>query len=508
MHSGEARDTAVPRSRRRNIPLLRVVCAVLAACCLLRPALAAADEPDHGADRWPAGGEIPADVQRQLAARFAPMLVFHQAEKYFPTSPIFPLTEDAHIVPVDGRPRLLQRGLSAAGALERLDTAEARRRRYEALTLREKSALSTVFYRAYHARLRRQEVIVVEYWLYYVHNEYRVRGNVVPLWVDASHPNDLEHIHLIVHRAADGTLVPHEVYSSAHDGTMPANRHRYAPDAGERGRFLVELGSHALGSDADGDGVFTPRADGTSGHKMLWGIRDRGITWNWYRRSYMEPRANGNSIVLEHEGAESDDPDRLSYRLVAVEDLREAFDDLGLTPEERRTAFETDRHWFRRMFGGDNGSSDKLLVPPARRASDRSIGIARFASTERGFVAGTQFYRKEQALFVGARYEYLLGGTYVPDLMVEADAVFGARKQYLTTQFLVTYPIDGSTTIKAGKALVTDSLRASSPQWNWMAAIEFPVGRMRIQVASRTWGPLMRNTRDVRVSNIRMSYLF
>ena len=307
---------------------------------------------------------------------------------------------------------------------------------------------------------------------------------------------------MIVQSNGDSGLVLRETYSSAHTGTMPPNRHTYSKEeAVERARFLVELGSHAIAPDVDEDGVFTPGADGSSGYKMQWGIRDRGITWTRYNSSYMDARTAPNSIVLDYAAVVgSSDLDWQSYRLVPVDELTSTFAELDLSKQDRQSIFETDRHWFRRMFGGDNGSSEKLLVPPARSKTSESIGIEHFASTERGFLVGTQISEELQGLFLGARYAYMLGGTFVPDLMIEADAVIGPQQQYLATQFLVAYPIDGSTTIMVGKALLTDSLSFERHQWDWVGAIEFPVGHMRIYAAFHSWGPITRFSKEFRVS--------
>ena len=384
----------------------------------------------------------------------------------------------------------------------RLGDSDDRRLYYESLTIADKARLAKVFYRAYPARVDDEPVIVIEYWLYYVQNEYRIRGNVFPLWVDGSHPNDLEHIHVIVQRADEDTLKLREVYSSAHLGTMPANRHRYRDGEAEDDhvRFLVELGSHASAPDVDGDGIFTPGADGFSGYKMLWGIRDRGITWTRYNSAYMDARDGKNNVVFEYAGAAVGTDDRHTYRLVPVDDLSAAFGELSLSKQERQALFETDRHWFRRMFGGDNGSSEKLLVPPPRAEQSRSIGIDRFASTERGFLVGTHFNLNQQGVFVGARYGYLLPGAYIPDIMFEADAVATRKAQYVTTQMLVTYPIDGTTTIMAGGSFVTDSWRLERHTLDWIVAVEFPIGHMRLYVAKRSKGPITVFSKEVRLS--------
>jgi hypothetical protein len=479
-----------------------------AACCrwafLAVATLLALNEPSyaHAADPDPAAvdidldSELPAAVQRELAAQFAPTLVFHRDEQYFPTSPLFP---------IDRGPGSTGTRDGGIDAFRRLGTTDDRRRHYERLSPAGKANLARVYFRAYHAAVREGPVIVVEYWLYYVQNDYRVRGNLFPLWVDSSHPNDLEHIHLVLQRRADDRLEVTEVYSSAHTGTMPSNRFHFEDGQSPgRLRILVERGSHANAPDVNGDGIFTPGEDGSSGYKVLWGIRDRGLTWARYRPGYMDTRGDGHAVVFDYAGA----PDAgaegdWTYRLVPVEELTTAFDALALTVRERRAIFENRRHPLARLFGRDNGTSEKLLVPPPRSVDRSSIGIERFMSGERGLVVGTQLNLEQQGVFAGARYSHLLGGTFVPDLMVQADAIFTRQQAHLSAQFLMTYPIDGSTTVMAGKALVADALRPGRHQWDWIAGIEFPVGNMRVSVASRSWGPITRFSKAV-----RLSYLF
>jgi hypothetical protein len=174
----------------------------------------------------------------------------------------------------------------------------------------------------------------------------------------------------------------------------------------------------------------------------LWGIRDRGITWARYQPDYMDARTVGHSIVFSYAGA-TPEPEGYAYRLVPVDRLQTAFDDIKLTKNDRQAIFENSRHWLSRLFGSNNGSSGKLLVPPPRSADRNSIGFDRFASTERGFMVGAQLNAEQQGAFVGARYAFLLGDTWVPDIMFQADALF-VGTTYLSSQIMISYPIDGS----------------------------------------------------------------
>ena len=481
-----------PPARWRAAVVRRRLIVVVSLCCLSAAMSAHAQSLhiDEPADAY----EISFEQQQQLAERFAPVLVFHRDEKYFPTTPLFPLAMDTS----DARPVI------GEGAPLQMGTADERRASYEALTLEEKARLASVFFRAYHTRYEDEPVIVIEYWLYYVHNTYRVRGGAVfPFWMNADHPNDLEHIHVIVRSTEDGKLVLHKTYSSAHAGTMPANRHLYSDSpVAERGRYLIELGSHAVAPDVNGDGLFTPGQDGTSGYKLLWGIRDRGRISSRYRSDYMDIRDAGNSVVFANADAGESAP-RLSYRLVPVEELREEFAELDLNAPQRQAIFEVPRHWFRRLFGGNDGRSDSLLVPPPHSRESTSIGLERFGSTDRGLLAGTLLNVADQGGFVGARYAYFLGDRFIPDLMAQADAVVTRRKHYLSAQFMMSYPLDGSTTLMGGRVLVVDVLELHSHHWDWMGGVEFSVGRMRIFAGLRNPGPITGASKEV-----RLAYLF
>jgi hypothetical protein len=445
--------------------------------------------------------KLTAQEQARLAAQFAPVLVFHPEEKYFPTSPLYPLSSH-----------------STQSRLSLLGTPESRIGAYRALTLAEKEKLATVFYRAYPARVSGEPVVVLEYWFYYVQNDYRVRGNILPFWMDGNHPNDMEHVHLVLHpepheglRFSIGPLPGDlsysvkEAYASAHEGKIPANRYEYrnTTKVGST-HFLVELGSHALAPDINEDGLFVPGTDGDSGAKVLWGIRDTGYTWPRYKTSYMTPRNDGDAVVLSFAGpadrTENDRDNRqLSYQLVPVDSLVEGFAHLELTEKQRKQAFENQVFWFPRVFGKDNGRSDKLLMPPPAEIGGESIGIRGVSSLERHLLAGTVLNMDDPGLFAGGRYGFLTRSRYLPDLMLQIDGIVTRRDKYLSPQVMLSYPIDGFTRIMAGQSMVTDSLKFERVQWDWVGAIEVRLGDMRISAATRSVGPLRTSAKEFRL---------
>ena len=139
-----------------------------------------------------------------------------------------------------------------------------------------------------------------------------VRGGLFPFWVDASHPNDLEYIRLLLRSSSEGRHADGcarvkignriaTVINSAHGDHIPD--HSYSVSAAEELsgslRFLVELGAHASALDVNQDGIFTPGVDAESRYKLIWGIRDRGLTWAGHDPSYMDSRDAETAIVFQ-----------------------------------------------------------------------------------------------------------------------------------------------------------------------------------------------------------------
>jgi hypothetical protein len=438
--------------------------------------------------------QIPANEQARLAQQFAPVLVFHSAEKFFPVSPLFSFDTKAAISDKES-------------TLRRLGTTESRTASYLEMNLAEKAKLATVHYRAYPAKRDGRSVVVLEYWFYYVRDEYRVRGNILPIWAGGNHPNDLEHVHLVVRSVEPGKFVVDEAYASAHEGKIPANRYKYGK-AGHDGstHFFVELGSHALAPDIDEDGIFTTGTDGNSGSKLQWGIRDRGYTWPRYRSSYMSPRSNGNAVVFVEESAAASSGKtegtgqaaEYSYRLESVDSLAENFTHLDLTGKELKNTFETSTFWFPRVFGRDNGRSKALLVPAPPKTGGDSVGILGVSSSERFLILGTALNTDEPGILVGGRYSFLTRSLIVPDFILETDGIFTRHKNYLSPQFLLSYPFDGFTRIMFGKSLVTDSWSFSPRQWDTVGTIEVRLGDMRISASARSLGPVRAVSKEFR----------
>jgi hypothetical protein len=107
---------------------------------------------------------------------------------------------------------------------------------------------------------------------------------------------------------------------------------------------------------------------------------------------------------------------------------------------------------------------------------------------------------EQQAGYAGARYGFSLPGKYVPDLVFEADGMVSRYLRHVAGQAMVSYPIDASTRLMFGKVLVIDARSPDRHQWDWSAAVEFPVGGMRVYFASRSWGPLTKYSKEVRLA--------
>lgn len=442
-----------------------------------------------------------------LAEVFSPVLVFHPDEQFFPSSPLFSIKGNVS----DQDPEKI---------VEILGTPDERRKEYISLTLPEKARLSTAYYRVRDLPRKSGEAIVIEYWFYYVWNSYSSRPGLFPFWFDGSHPNDMEQINVVLELDPEGggnwTEVQgahvrlETIYVSAHEGGAPANRYDFT-GGGSHNRHthvLVELGSHAGGTDADRDGMFTPGVDGESGYKMLWGVRDKGYTWARYNPDYMEKRNDENRLLFCHPGGgiEGDDgsercpPDAFPYRLVPVDELHRQFEQLGLSRKERKQVFETDVALLKRFLGKSNGESERLVLPPASTDARKTVADGGFSATETGIQIGLTTLIWDPGLFFGGRYAFLHGSKIIPDVLVNAEAVLTSRgSTYLSTSVLASYPIDAITKVFGGVGLVTDSISFENRQMDWIGGLEFRLGGARISLAGRTMGPLTESAIDLRL---------
>ena len=481
---------------------------------------AAASTPEETAApaTSPRRSALPVEAQGQLARRFAPVLIFHPEEKYLPCSPLFPLEVSAPTR------RAAPRDASASMTLELLGDVRSRQAFYDSLDPAEKFGLATVYYQAYPLDQDDGERVVVEYWLYYVHNQYRVRAGLIPLAVDASHPNDAEHVFLILRPSGIGSaerthlaerFAIEEILYGAHGPHVPNGSFRF-PEGFEPDRtppLLVELGGHAVAPDLDGDGRFTPGSDATSGGKFIWGIRDQGHKWAKYNPNYMLPRGN-DATAIYHPGTPrwnrgggfgatkaTDGRTYHPYRLEHVDRLEAEFEKLELSDRSVEQIFQNAVFWFKRLLGRSDGSPKRLLLP-SRHEDFRNPQRMRggYPGNRRGLIAGYTAILSGHTFFVGGRNQWANDSSVVPNLELNGRAYFTLEgRDFYQIDVLGLYPIDASASLLVGGGLLTDSLRLENRQFLFQAGLELGFGRLRFRNTFRTQGEVSRAWYDFSV---------
>jgi hypothetical protein len=406
--------------------------------------------------------------QLALARVYAPTLVFHPQEHYFPT---------ASMPPPDGD------GALAAWS-SRVD-------QYRALTTADKLRRAALAYRVFTRIDDGHREVVVEYWCYYVYNAYTVRGGWFPYRVQDDHPHDLERLYLVLRPIgewSDGTgerwardaFRLYRVVANAHDGSIAPNQYR------ARSResvalplnVMVERGSHAMAADIDGDGRFTPGVDSSSTLKAQWGIRDTGSTWRWYLQSFMD-RRDASAIRLcgpESEAANEACP---RYALYPVESLQRSFEELQLSSADR-DAIVGRTSWLVRTFG--DVRVEELMVPtdPGNgRVLDRML--RRRSSSETGFVAGFTTVDHAPTLVIGRRKYWEVPSGSAPDILVEGVALLASDRRTLFEGTLWgSYRVDAITNVLVGFGWFSESGSASVA-----IGTEVRIGRFRVRPSWR-----------------------
>jgi hypothetical protein len=182
-----------------------------------------------------------------------------------------------------------------------------------------------------------------------------------------------------------------------------------------------------------------------------------------------------------------------------VDYLNGEFARLDLTNKERKNTFESPTFWFPRVFGRNNGRSKAMLMPAPARIGGSSVGILDVSSSERFLLMGAALNVDEPGILIGGRYSFLTRSLFVPDFIFETDGIVTRDKNYLSPQFLLSYPFDGFTRIMFGKSLVTDSLGFNSRQWDTVGTIEVHLGDMRISATARSIGPVRTVSKEFRL---------
>lgn len=404
-----------------------------------------------------------------IARGFAPTLVFHPDELYFPTSSM----RETTIAPW-----------------------QARVDQYRALTKQDKLNRASLAYRVF-VRLQDEQVeVVVEYWCYYVYNAYAIRGAWLPYRVSGNHPHDLERLFLVLKpndpawdddRSPDDTWARRafqisRIVANAHDGSIPPNQYNAREGESIAGpiTILVERGSHAMAPDINRDGRFTPGVDNTTVSKVRWGIRDRGSTWRWYRPSFMDARDASavriqGPVAFPEEGA----PTGSRYTLYPADDLQRWYQNLALSEHDRDDVLGR-TPWLVRTFGD---ARVERLMAPLDPADGRELekALRRRATTETGFAAGFTTVDHSPTLVLSRRAFWEMPSPRYPDILAEAVVLFPARRRTLFEATLWgSYNLDAITNVVIGFGWFSES-RGFSPA----VGAEVRLGRFRVRPAWR-----------------------
>jgi len=411
--------------------------------------------------------------QAAVAREFAPTLVFHPLEDYFPISASF-RSDDAETQVEGWRARVAD---------------------YRTLSLEAKTQRAALAYRVFtRVRAGRQEVIV-EYWCYYVYNAFTVRGSWLPYRVQGNHPHDLERLYLVLipTRAttpsadivddewAGGAFEVRSVIANAHDGSIPPNHYDLADDEtlSLPLSILVERGSHAMAPDLNNDGRFTPGVDSNAVLKLQWGIRDRGATWGRYRASFMDGRESSAVRLCGPTTVRDQDESCSRYALYPADGVQDWFRGLQLSPGDRQMVVGR-APWLMRTFG-DVRVEDLMvpLDPPNGRVLDTMLN--RRTRSEAGFLAGFTTVKHAPAAIVGRRQFWAVRSRRAPDVIAEAVTRFPkGRRPDVEATLWGSYSVDAITNIVLGVGAFSEGERMDV-----VAGIDLRLGRFRVRPAWR-----------------------
>jgi hypothetical protein len=422
---------------------------------------------------------VRANEALSIAKAFAPRLVFHPNERYFPISPLFPVDPQRQV------------WLGDAALAELLATPQARQSEYDHLSRDEQLSRASLAYRVFSVVVSGRSQTVVEYWCHYVFNDYQFHGWAFPWQALDNHYNDLERVFIVLERRADSSepvsdmatarraFVIRRIIGSAHDGAVSANVFDVPLDRFVRPpvTVLVEKGSHAMAPDVDDDGRVTFDVDVNGKAKSFWGIRDHGESSARYRPSFTDDRTGGIRMCEVEEAAGSDDC--APYSLEPAEPLRAWFNGSALKGAARdRTVGRTP--WTVRWFGDEK--IERLLVAPDGPDARTLSRLAQHSAVaERGFSIGTTFDRA-QPVELGGRYSWVTPGHLTPDLIGSAYVV-GGPQGYAGSglSLLGYYPLDIVTKVVFGVAWSDPRHLIDRREWDVPLGVEFRVGHFRVR---------------------------
>jgi membrane-associated phospholipid phosphatase len=421
--------------------------------------------------RAAAEGTRPPQEQEAIARAFAPVLVFHT---------------DEHFFPVNSRD-----GVSGTGDLQRVGDRVAQ---YAAMSKESRLARASVGYRVFSRVDRGVESVVVEYWCHYLYNAYTVRVGWLPIRVRDNHPEDLERLYLVLTPTAADAGGPDDamqhdetwatrafrvrlVVANAHDGSVPPNQYNAEIGAPVTPplTILVERGSHAMAPDVNRDGRFTPSIDSTAPGKLLWGIRDGGNAWGWYRASYMDMRDH-TAIRLCADTAAAAEPGCAPYALYPVTDLQRWFDSLNLSTRERLDVVGH-TSWVTRIFG--DVRVENLMVP-ADPADGRMLDrmLTRRTRTQEGYAVGFTTIGRTPAPIVGKRFFWDVPSQRMPDIVADVSLIVPPGKPTRLQAFLTgSYALDATTNVLVGAGWFSAGQSHANP----VVGFDVRVGRFHVQ---------------------------
>ena len=463
---------------QRGLHMTLLVCAASCVLILLAHPASASARPTEPVPRTAEATPSLGDAAI-IASAFAPTLVFHPNERYFPVPPLFPIEDLGQLRRTEA-------------AIEQLATPEIRRDIYDGLSRREQLARASLTYRVYPTTVDGRPMIVVEYWCNYVFNAYEFYGTGVPWQAPDNHFNDLERVFFVLERrdasresltgiaAARRAYAVRRIIASAHDGSVSANvldvpleRAIELPVA-----ILVEKGSHAMAPDANNDGVIESGVDVNGSTIFLWGIRDHGETGVGYRPEYTDARTDG--VHLCSADANPGARDCVPYTLQRAEPLQDWFLGPALSVETRnrvvgRTSLLV--RWF-----GDAEIED--LVVPRDRSNGDVMNRMEFhgAAAESGFSLSAALASGVPPISFGLRRAWQTRQRWAPNLIAAVDFMADRHGYAGTGVSLVSaFPLDVITKIVIGASVSTMPSNGNRLSWDVPFGVELRGGHVRLR---------------------------
>ncbi|HEX5109734.1 MAG TPA: hypothetical protein VFV95_14885 [Vicinamibacterales bacterium] len=373
------------------------------------------------------------------------------------------------------------------------------------MTREEKAARARVFYDVYEDERQGPGRLVAEYWLYFVESRYRARGGFFMFSLDLSHPNDFEHVFLVLAPAtgslADGVgakeFVVEQIIANVHDGRVPNNvTSKFLRGVAGRPLVLVELGSHALAPDVDGDGRAVAGRDVQS-RRLTWGLRDTGRIWAWPSSSDAEVRRPGESITLVPAGASREEGDAI-YELDPVASIAGDFRRLSLSPDQEGRAFRGHINPLKRLFGKSDGGAASLRLPSTNRDHRNAGRLLRDgAERQRGISLGFTNTLDHYSVMLGGRLPVATPPRPWPALTADIGAVLPPSGPVLDAELLASYEVDTQVDLFAGAGWLGS--RDGRRQADWLVGLQLQLGRVRLRGAFRHGGEVNNDQADFRI---------